>query len=49
MSSSTLSSSATKRGGVAGVLAAALFVLSTILTQVAPTGARFESADRLRP
>jgi hypothetical protein len=41
MSSPTLSSSATKRGGAAGVSAAALFVLSTILTQVAPTGVRY--------
>ena len=44
MPSSGLSSSAVKRGGVAGVLAAALFVLSTILAQIAPTGLTYESA-----
>ena len=44
MSANALSSSATKRGGAAGVLAAALFVLSTILAQVAPTGTSYESA-----
>jgi hypothetical protein len=44
MPSSGLSSSAVKRGGVAGVLAAALFVLSTILAQIAPTGLSYESA-----
>ena len=39
-----LSSSAVQRSGVAGVLAAALFVLSTILAQIAPTGLTYDSA-----
>ena len=59
MPSRGLSSSAVKRGGVAGVLAAALFVLSTILAQIAPTGltttpqqttyTRFSSSARSGP
>ena len=44
MPSRGLSSSAVERGGVAGVLAAALFVLSTILAQIAPTGLTYDSA-----
>ena len=44
MPSNALPPSAVELGGVAGVLAAALFVLSTILARVAPTGLTYESA-----